>query len=73
MKKVCTVTVFILLAACASHAPADMASAANDDDDPGYTVKSDRGHGGGGMGGNGSVWGEVFRTALQTGMGFVYH
>ncbi|MFT8991148.1 MAG: hypothetical protein ABF959_12560 [Gluconobacter albidus] len=73
MKKTCTVAVFILLAACASHAPLDMTSASGDDDDPAYTVKSDHTHGGGGMGGNGNIWGEVFRTALQTGMGFVHH
>ena len=46
-----------------------MAAAANDDDS-GYTV---RGHQGGGMGGNGNIWGEVLRTALQTGMSFAHH
>jgi len=70
MKKNCAVAVFILLSACASHSsPADMATSANDDDS-GYNI---RGHQGSGMGGNGSIWGEVFRTALQTGMGFVHH
>jgi len=27
----------------------------------------------GGPGGNNSIWADVFRTALQTGMGFVHH
>lgn len=63
------VALFVLLAACASRGPADMATTTNDDD-PGYSVRS---HQGGGMGGNGSIWSEVLRTALQTGMGFVHH
>ncbi|MFT8614022.1 MAG: hypothetical protein ABF917_11320 [Gluconobacter oxydans] len=70
MKKTCAAAVFVLLSACASHSsPADMAAAANDDDS-GYNV---RGHQGGGMGGNGNIWGEVLRTALQTGMSFAHH
>ena len=69
MRKTSAIAIFILLSACASRSPADMAAAANDDDS-GYNV---RGHQGGGMGGNGNIWGEVLRTALQTGMGFAHH
>ncbi len=69
MKKTCTMGIFILLSACASRSPADMAAAANDDDS-GYTV---RGHQGGGRGGDSNIWGEVLRTALQTGMSFAHH
>lgn len=69
MKHTGAVALFILLTACGSRGPADMVTSTNDDD-PGYSVRN---HQNGGMGGNGSTWGEVLRTALQTGMSFAHH
>ena len=69
MRKTSAIAIFILLSACASRSPADMADAANNDDS-GYTVRD---HQRGGVGGNGNIWSEVLRTALQTGMSFAHH
>ncbi|WP_215766735.1 hypothetical protein [Gluconobacter cerinus] len=48
-----------------------MSETADSNDAPSF---SQTGSGpGGGRGGGNSIWSDVFRTALQTGMGFVHH
>ncbi|WP_215751031.1 MULTISPECIES: hypothetical protein [unclassified Gluconobacter] len=58
----------LLLESCASHAPSDMSETADSNDGPPFNQT-----GGGPGGGGNSIWSDVFRTALQTGMGFVHH
>jgi hypothetical protein len=60
------------LIGCASRAPADMADGddARNDSRPSDTNGSGSSHGGGP---GGSLWSELARTALQTGMGFIHH
>lgn len=61
----------LLLAGCASHPPSDMSETADGGDGSSYTQTA--GGPGGGHGGGNNIWSDVFRTALQTGMGFVHH
>ncbi|WP_215768700.1 hypothetical protein [Gluconobacter sp. P5B12] len=62
----------LLLASCASHAPSDMSETADSNHAPSFN-QTGGGLGGGRGGGSNSIWSDVFRTALQTGMGFVHH
>ena len=62
----------LLLASCASHAPSDMSETADSNDGPPFNQTGGDPGGSRGGGGN-SIWSDVFRTALQTGMGFVHH
>ncbi|MBS1071529.1 hypothetical protein JK222_07400 [Gluconobacter cerinus] len=71
MKRLLLGCSMLLLASCASHAPSDMSETADSNDAPSF---NQTGSGpGGGRGGGNSIWSDVFRTALQTGMGFIHH
>ncbi|MBS0982361.1 hypothetical protein [Gluconobacter cerinus] len=71
MKRLLLGCSMLLLASCASHAPSDMSETADSNDGPSF---NQTGSGPGGRRGSGnSIWSDVFRTALQTGMGFVHH
>ncbi|GBD57785.1 hypothetical protein [Gluconobacter wancherniae] len=72
LKKLLPFAAMLLLAGCASHQQSDM----NEDSGNGeYASNDSSGEPGGGRGhgGGNSIWSDVFRTALQTGMGFVHH
>ncbi|ANQ40241.1 hypothetical protein BAR24_01460 [Gluconobacter oxydans] len=61
----------LLLTSCASHTPSDMSETADGSEGAPYTQTA--GGPGGRHGGSNSLWSDVFRTALQTGMGFIHH
>lgn len=61
----------LLLTSCASHTPSDMSEIADGSEGAPYTQTA--GGPAGGHGGSNSLWSDVFRTALQTGMGFIHH
>ncbi|NVN24335.1 hypothetical protein HW511_08050 [Asaia siamensis] len=61
----------LILSGCAQRTQPDM-DVNGTSDESGQSDRMQQGRAGGGLSG-GSIWPEIARTALQTGMGFLHH